>query len=209
MQPCASCCWSCGYTNTANYHRNTLGASGCTTAERRATQSRRNQLGARYGAAGPVRRHRAGRVHFHDRLGAGTGLEPWPGPHLRIGLLDRGAAWLGVLSVRHGRSCHGSGATAQPRGLQRHPANDAVHSVRTGARCDLDCRCHRDGHPGTQYAAATGRSRCAGRRAGPFYGTNAIVSLRFGTPLRSVLPWAIPAVVASLVLVPLGAGLPA
>ncbi|MDJ0315053.1 low temperature requirement protein A [Arthrobacter sp. H35-D1] len=42
-----------------------------------------------------------------------------------------------------------------------------------------------------------------------FYGTNAIVSLRFGAPLRSVLPWGIPAVVAALVLVPLGGKLPA
>ena len=42
-----------------------------------------------------------------------------------------------------------------------------------------------------------------------FYGTNAIVSLRFGTPLRSVLPWGIPSVLAALVLVPLGGRLPA
>lgn len=42
-----------------------------------------------------------------------------------------------------------------------------------------------------------------------FYGTNALVSLRFGLPLRAILPWGIPAVVAALVLVPLGARLPA
>ena len=42
-----------------------------------------------------------------------------------------------------------------------------------------------------------------------FYGTNAIVSLRFGLPLRAILPWGIPAVAAALVLVPLGARLPA
>ena len=42
-----------------------------------------------------------------------------------------------------------------------------------------------------------------------FYGTNALVSLRFGLPLRAILPWGIPAVAAALVLVPLGARLPA
>ncbi|MDO5752089.1 low temperature requirement protein A [Arthrobacter sp.] len=42
-----------------------------------------------------------------------------------------------------------------------------------------------------------------------FYGTNALVSLRFGLPPGAVLPWGIPAVAAALVLVPLGARLPA
>ena len=33
-----------------------------------------------------------------------------------------------------------------------------------------------------------------------FYGTNAIISLRFGTPWRSVAPWAVPAIVLPLVV---------
>ena len=42
-----------------------------------------------------------------------------------------------------------------------------------------------------------------------FYGTNAALSLRFGLPLRTVLPWSVPAVVMALALIPLGARLPA
>ena len=42
-----------------------------------------------------------------------------------------------------------------------------------------------------------------------FYGTNAMVSLRYGRPPRTVLPWAVVSVPASVLLIPLGTGLPA
>ncbi|WP_288024981.1 low temperature requirement protein A [Arthrobacter sp.] len=42
-----------------------------------------------------------------------------------------------------------------------------------------------------------------------FYGTNAMVSLRYGRPLRTVLPWAVPAVVAAALLIPASATVPA
>jgi low temperature requirement protein LtrA len=38
-----------------------------------------------------------------------------------------------------------------------------------------------------------------------FYGTNALVTLRYGQPLRAVLPWALPAVAVAVLLIPLGA----
>ncbi len=42
-----------------------------------------------------------------------------------------------------------------------------------------------------------------------FYATNALVSLRYGQPRRSVAPWAVPAVVVAVLLIPLGAVVPA
>ncbi len=42
-----------------------------------------------------------------------------------------------------------------------------------------------------------------------FYATNALVSLRYGQPRRSVAPWAVPAVVVALMLIPLSAVAPA
>lgn len=42
-----------------------------------------------------------------------------------------------------------------------------------------------------------------------FYGTNAMVSLRYGRPLPAVLPWAVPAVVAAALLIPASAAVPA
>jgi hypothetical protein len=42
-----------------------------------------------------------------------------------------------------------------------------------------------------------------------FYGCNAIVSLRYGRSPRTVLPWAVPAVVAALALIPVSALVPA
>ncbi|MGA7207197.1 MAG: low temperature requirement protein A [Specibacter sp.] len=38
-----------------------------------------------------------------------------------------------------------------------------------------------------------------------FYVTNALVTLRYGQPLRAVLPWGLPAVAVSVLLIPLGA----
>ncbi|WP_171814366.1 low temperature requirement protein A [Arthrobacter dokdonensis] len=42
-----------------------------------------------------------------------------------------------------------------------------------------------------------------------FYGTNAMVSLRYGRPPRTVLPWAVPGVVAAALLIPASAAVPA
>ncbi|WP_170133055.1 low temperature requirement protein A [Arthrobacter livingstonensis] len=42
-----------------------------------------------------------------------------------------------------------------------------------------------------------------------FYATNAMVSLRYGRPLNTVLPWAVPAVVAAALLIPASATVPA
>jgi low temperature requirement protein LtrA len=42
-----------------------------------------------------------------------------------------------------------------------------------------------------------------------FYATNALVTLRYGQPLRAVLPWAVPAVVVSVLLIPLGSAVSA
>ncbi len=42
-----------------------------------------------------------------------------------------------------------------------------------------------------------------------FYATNAMVSLRYGQPFRAVLPWALPAVVIAVFLVPVSALVPA
>ncbi|MCX2748829.1 low temperature requirement protein A [Arthrobacter sp. MI7-26] len=41
-----------------------------------------------------------------------------------------------------------------------------------------------------------------------FYGCNAIVSLRYGQPLRAVLPWAVPTVVIAVLLIPVSAVVP-
>lgn len=42
-----------------------------------------------------------------------------------------------------------------------------------------------------------------------FYGTNALVSLRYGRGLADVLPWAVVMVPCSALLIPLGTVLPA
>lgn len=42
-----------------------------------------------------------------------------------------------------------------------------------------------------------------------FYATNAMVSLRYGQPLKTVVPWAVPAVVAAALLIPVSATVPA
>ena len=41
-----------------------------------------------------------------------------------------------------------------------------------------------------------------------FYACNAIVSLRYGQPLRAVLPWAVPTVVIAILLIPVSAAVP-
>jgi len=42
-----------------------------------------------------------------------------------------------------------------------------------------------------------------------FYATNALVSLRYGQPLKLVAPWSLPAVAVALALIPLSAAMPA
>ncbi|MFQ4150090.1 low temperature requirement protein A [Arthrobacter sp. LAPM80] len=54
-----------------------------------------------------------------------------------------------------------------------------------------------------------GASIAIGGGVALFYSTNAVVSLRYGQSARTVLPWAGPTILAALVLVPLGATVPA
>jgi low temperature requirement protein LtrA len=62
-------------------------------------------------------------------------------------------------------------------------------------------------HPNHPFAV--GAAITLGGGIGLFYLTNAIVAVRFGEGVRSVLPWAIPGVLVAAVLIPLGVVLPA